>query len=269
MKTDISIQKNIPGVIYSHLEHSTKIGEQFIPQHGLCYIVNGTIKVVDGDTTKTFGSGEIILYRKNFLAKFLKIPSEGEKFLSITVMFDTQSLEEFSRNFNAVYQDHYDATDAVVTLKRTILLSNYFATLMPYFNSSLPEELVNLKRQEALMLILQAQPELVNLLFNFAQPGKIDLEEFMQRNFRFNVSLEKLAFLTGRSLASFKRDFKTAFNTSPVRWLQNKRLQEAFYLINEKKMKPSAFYHEIGFESLSHFSTSFKRKYGVNPSTIK
>lgn len=35
----------------------------------------------------------------------------------------------------------------------------------------------------------------------------------MRQHFRFNVELKQLAYLTGRSLATFKRDFEASLNT--------------------------------------------------------
>jgi AraC family transcriptional regulator, exoenzyme S synthesis regulatory protein ExsA len=105
-------------------------------------------------------------------------------------------------------------------------------------------------------------------LFDFGEPGKIDLEAFMIKNYQFNVGLHRFAYLTGRSLATFKRDFEKTFHTSPGNWLLQKRLQEAHYLIKEKGNKPSDVYLEVGFEDLSHFSYAFKNAYGVAPSKI-
>jgi AraC-like DNA-binding protein len=77
------------------------------------------------------------------------------------------------------------------------------------------------------------------------------------------VSVERFAYLTGRSLSAFKRDFKTIFNDTPNRWLIQKRLQEAYFLIDRKKQKPSDIYLELGFETLSHFSYAFKKQFGL------
>jgi AraC-like DNA-binding protein len=90
----------------------------------------------------------------------------------------------------------------------------------------------------------------------------------MEKNFHFNVQLKRFAYLTGRSLATFKRDFEKLFKTTPNRWLQQRRLQEAYYLIKEKGKAPSDIYLELGFQDLSHFSFAFKKSYGVAPSRI-
>lgn len=132
----------------------------------------------------------------------------------------------------------------------------------------LPAPLIRLSQQEALQLLLHAHPDLSHVLFDFGQPGKIDLETFLRQNFRFNVGLGQLAYLTGRSLATFKRDFAKLYHISPTRWLYQKRLEEAHYLLQEEHQRPSDVYHEVGFESLAHFSTAFKQFFGRPPSSV-
>jgi AraC-like DNA-binding protein len=120
--------------------------------------------------------------------------------------------------------------------------------------------------KEGVKLLLHAMPGLSTFLFDFSAPYKIDLEKFMLSNFHFNVPVEKFAQLTGRSLASFKRDFQKIFGMAPRQWLQEKRLVEARHLIEKRNGKPSAIYLDLGFESLSHFSHSFKKRFGKAPS---
>jgi len=143
-------------------------------------------------------------------------------------------------------------------------------SLQPYEQIYQPgnEHLLSLKLKESIMILLKANPELQDILFDFSEPGKIDLEAFMNKNFHFNVELKRFAYLTGRSLATFKRDFEKIFYLSPSRWLQQRRLQEAYYLIKEKGSAPSDVYLDVGFEDLSHFSFAFKKQYGIAPSRV-
>jgi AraC-like DNA-binding protein len=90
----------------------------------------------------------------------------------------------------------------------------------------------------------------------------------MNKNYQFNVELKRFAYLTGRSLATFKRDFEKTFHTTPGKWLQQRRLQQAHYLIKQKRQAPSEVYLELGFEDLSHFSFAFKKAFGVAPSKV-
>lgn len=90
----------------------------------------------------------------------------------------------------------------------------------------------------------------------------------MLKNYQYNVPIENFAKLTARSLASFKRDFQKIFENSPRKWMKEKRLSEAYYLIEKKQQKPTDIYLDLGFENLSHFYSSFKEKFGVTPAMI-
>lgn len=217
--------------------------------------------------SKIFKKDEFVFNVGNRLAKIKKSPEPDGLFKSIVVFMDKELLQNFFKNYHAKEVTN-KMKDSVFSMKPNILLKNYFDSLLPYFDMELPETLVALKKNEAIMLLINECPELANILFNFSAPGKIDLERFMNRNFKYNTKIKSYAYLTGRSLATFKRDFQKVFNTSPHRWLQRKRLEEAYYMIKEKGQKPSDVYMEVGFETLSHFSYSFKRFFGVNPSSI-
>ncbi len=150
------------------------------------------------------------------------------------------------------------------------MIEDFISSLKPYYKGvmELDEAFEDLKYEELLIILLKNQPELAGLFFDFGMPDKINLEEFMNRNYKFNVSLERFAFLTGRSLSAFKRDFKTTFNDTPSRWLVKKRLEEAYYLIDKKNVKPSNIYLDLGFEDLSHFSFAFKKLFRLTPTEL-
>jgi len=105
-------------------------------------------------------------------------------------------------------------------------------------------------------------------LANFEKPGKIDLIRFMEKNYMFNVTMEKFGYLTGRSLTTFKRDFQNAFKSTPQRWLTKKRLELVHYQFTEKKKSPVEVYYEVGFENLSHFSYALKKQFGYTPTSL-
>ncbi|HEX4375385.1 MAG TPA: AraC family transcriptional regulator [Puia sp.] len=46
-------------------------------------------------------------------------------------------------------------------------------------------------------------------------------------------------------------------------------MTEAYRLIKEKGQRPADIYIDVGFENLSHFYYSFKKKYGISPSELK
>ncbi len=81
----------------------------------------------------------------------------------------------------------------------------------------------------------------------------------------YNLTLEEYAKLCGRSLASFKRDFEKIYQTTPGKWLKEKRLAHAKFLLETTDLNISEIVMEAGFENTSHFARIFKNQYGHPP----
>ncbi len=259
-------QEDLHGIQRACYAKSSKAGEQFIKEHGVSYIVSGEMEAYDGNTKHIYRKGDIILYRKNALIRFVKYPQQDEDFEAVSVILDENLLKEFAE----VYKLSCDKNpkESLYKLNQDELITSFFKNIEDWFGNKISHGLAEIKKKEMIFLLLRNNQNLKNILFNFGIPGKINLEAFMNNNFRFNVPLSQFAFLTGRSLASFKRDFEKVFQTSPNRWLQQKRLEEAYYLLENKKMKSKDIYLEVGFETLSHFSYAFKNRFGVSPSSL-
>jgi AraC-like DNA-binding protein len=262
-------EKKAQQIVYSCYFTRSREGEQFVPEHVFSYQLSGTLTLNDGDKIYTVNEGEFRFCKRNHLIKFIKQPGNSGEFKTVTVYLNQDTLRSFSMEYG-YKSSHHDNNDALLQLKPHPLYKSYMESLLPYhqLNEQGNEQLMSLKLREAIFILLKANPELKDVLFDFSEPGKIDLEAFMNRNFHFNVQMKRFAYLTGRSLATFKRDFEKIFHASPSRWLQQRRLQEAHYLIKEKGKAPSAIYLDVGFEDLSHFSFAFKKAYGVAPSKV-
>jgi AraC-like DNA-binding protein len=149
-------------------------------------------------------------------------------------------------------------------------LQSVFASLLPYLELEhrLPENLLTVKITEVLEILRSLDPHSDGVLADFSEPGKLNLVEFMEANYMFNMPLATFSYLTGRSLTTFKRDFKKAFQLSPQRWLTQRRLTLAHYQLAEKRRKPVDLYLEVGFENLTHFSYAFKKQFGYPPTAL-
>ena len=126
----------------------------------------------------------------------------------------------------------------------------------------------NHKIEECINVLTYLRPGLHNWFSRMNSLQRINLKDFMECHYQDNLPLEQLAQASGRSLSTFRRDFLKVFGTTPGKWLLTKRLEEAYVLIKEKKIKPSEFLLDLGFESFSHFSRSFKAYFGIQPSIL-
>lgn len=239
-----------------------------INQHALVSVISGEMKIIQTGHSYIFRSGDTFLIPRNQLARVTKYPADGQPYRAVSVYFTLDFLRKY---YTSQKIDHNSQDIPKIKLfDPHPLLDSLFSSLLPYFNlaDELPAAIAAGKVQEAIAILRTIDPGIDRILGHFEEPGKIDLEDFMEKNYMFNMSAEKFGYLTGRSLTTFKKDFKKVFSTTPQKWLTKKRLELAHYQIAEGKQKPSAVYFEAGFENLSHFSFAFKKQFGYNPTHI-
>jgi len=239
-----------------------------VEQHLLVWLISGETKIVKGDSTYWFGPEDALLFPRNQLVTVVNYPKDGLPHQSAVMHLTKKRLTDFYT------KNRVDVKQTQVPTFRTFgkhpLLKSCLTSLIPYFDLEEPlsEPIASLKIEEAITILRTIDPSIDYLLANFDEPGKISLTDFMEHNYMFNMSMDKFGYLTGRSLTTFKRDFKKTFQTTPQKWLTEKRLELAHYQIREKKRKPSEVYLEVGFENLSHFGYAFKKRFGHAPTEL-
>jgi len=240
--------------------------EQFVPEHVLAFQASGETHIFHQNGTLILKKGQLMLARKNQFAKSFKTPANDGEYKAFSVILKAEDLQKYAAQQQIDIAKKYEG-DSNIVLASDAFLESYFQSLFPYLNhpGKGSEHMTFSKIAEAIALILNNDPSLESFLFDFVEPYKINLEAFMEKNYQYNASIENFAKLTGRSLAAFKRDFTAQFRTTPAKWLKNKRLEEAYYLIHQKNRKSADIYLDLGFENLSHFYTAFKDKYGMTP----
>lgn len=243
--------------------------EQFVSEHVISYQISGETHIEHQNGAIVLKEGQLMISHRNQLAKAFKYPAKNKEYRSLSVMLHLERLRKFGMDHHYPLDKKYNGVPNVL-LKSNAFMDGFFQSLVPYVEqaSQVSKQMEAIKVNEILTLLLETHPELKTFLFDFSEPFKIDLEAFMQKNYQYNVPIENFAKLTGRSLASFKRDFQKIFDSSPRKWLQEKRLYEAYNLLAKKQRKPADIYLDLGFENLSHFYSSFKEKFGVTPAMI-
>lgn len=124
---------------------------------------------------------------------------------------------------------------------------------------------MQLKLLEGVYALLHTDQSFFPTLFDFTEPWKIDILDFLNENYMYDLTLEEIASFTGRSLSTFKRDFKKVSDLSPEKWLIRRRLEAAREMLHQTDKSVSDVSAEVGFKNLSHFSAAFKRQFGKSP----
>ena len=237
----------------------------------LFYVVEGNKIWHTAQKSYAIGSETCVFVRKgawifeNFLDKgfcvvLFFIP---DKFICDTLRTKSKPLNSSGQKF-----------EPVMILEKSDALSGFFQSFAAYFSGAHEPDpsLLELKFKE-LILTIADNPANIEVLSYFCsllhEPQHLTLQRVMEDNFCFNLSLDKYAALCNRSLSTFKRDFEKIYHTKPGKWLLEKRLNYALLLLRNHHKTISEVVFECGFESVSHFSRSFKARFDLSPSSFK
>ena len=257
--------------------------EEMVSEHMLVYLCSGELDLIAPDKKYHLKKGDSFFIKRNHLVKKIKQPSKnGEPFKGLFLQLKMPFLKRMLHEHNItvpLVSNPITAKSTYVMLEKHPFLNGLFSSLEQYFDAQQypsyfdaqqypSKELMETKLQEAVFTLLQLRPDLGQVLFDFSEPWKTNLEDFMNKNYKCDLTVEEFAHYTGRSLSTFKKDFAEVFHNTPSRWIVKRRLEEAKCLMEKLGKKPADVYLEVGFKNLSHFSTAFKREFGISPSGI-
>lgn len=93
--------------------------------------------------------------------------------------------------------------------------------------------------------------------------------EYLLENLENPPTLPALAKLAGLNEYKLKHGFKELFNTTAFNFVAEQRLELArTYLLDQHKTV-GEIAHMLGYSSIQHFSTAFKKKFGCSPNKAR
>lgn len=87
----------------------------------------------------------------------------------------------------------------------------------------------------------------------------------MREHYREPLSMPELAKTVGMSASSFHAHFKAIIGTTPLQYQKHIRLTKAHDLLCQGRQSVSATSYAVGYESPTHFSRDYSRKFGHSP----
>ena len=244
----------------------------FLTEHTLFFIIQGQ-KVFHFDHhTVTVNCDELILLKRGIYSISEFIP-ENRCFEALMIFIPDKLLKRIA--FESA--SHKTAGKGIprpyVLVKTNKFLDDFRSQYMNYFGNGTEqkERLLQLKLQEVFMLLAStpARHEIAAFLSSCINKDKIDIEYIVRAHLLQPLTLADFAKLSMRSLASFKRDFKKQFQTSPRQWINRQRVTHAKTLLQATNKAVSEIAFECGFENVSHFIRVFKKEFGCTPNKAR
>lgn len=161
------------------------------------------------------------------------------------------------------------SNDMLFEINVNAITRAFFYSIVPYFQQQPQpsENLLELKFKELLFSILSdpANGQLLSYVNNMSDQYRPLLQEIMEANFTFNLTLPEFARIAQRSLATFKREFTEIYHITPGKWLAQKRIGHAKHLLDTSKKNVNEIAYDSGFENSTHFSRVFKEHFALSP----
>lgn len=239
-------------------------------EHTLIYIQSGELEITDGGRKVVLHPGDCAFMRRDNRMWLQKRVKGGTHYRSVVMKFSREYLKEYYQSLDPrdiPADSRRDKSSLVKFPSNRLDVRSLFESLVPYLDAGVApaDEILKMKMAEGMFAILNTDKSLYASLFDFVDPWKIDIADFMEKNYMNDLSLEEMAYYTGRSLATFKRDFKKISDLTPRKWLIRRRLEAARELIRKGGRRVSEVCFDVGFKNLSHFSKLYKEMYGIAP----
>lgn len=246
-------------------------GTMFLEQHILMMVLDGIATLRYGKQTYVVHKNEMILLKKATSVHYEKEgnPDNADIFDSLMFCLKDDLLKEFiTLQTVSIPRISEEIRNTVYPMDECLIAFAY--SLKPYFNNpaSINRGLLRLKVMEMLYNVSACSTNMFRQILLLRQPVRMDIRTVVEQYYASPVTLLELAYLSGRSLSSFKRDFHTTYNMPPAQWIRKHRLSKAKEMLQNTKLPVSEVCYSLGFENPTHFSRIFKEQYGVSPSDI-
>lgn len=262
---------NYSDILFVYRFREGEIRHHSVNDHTLVYVYSGEMTIEYEEKTTNLYAGDCVFLSRNHKVKVSAHPYNGIELKSVFLTFTRPLLIRYCHQMDKslLPSPKGKRMPNVVLLEKDLHVQSLFQALSTFFIAweKPTKQYMELKEIEGIEALIAINSRFCINLFDFIGPWKISIPDFMEQNFTENLSVKEMARFTGRSIATFKRDFKQTSNLTPQRWVTNRRLKEAHKLM-ENGRTPNEIYLSLGFKSLSHFSTAFKRQYGKSPNEL-
>lgn len=235
-------------------------------QNTFSFLIEGNKEFIFDNSDLSINNQKFLIMKSGHCLMTEKL-SEIKNYRSILLFFSNETLSKFIQKFEinniepkeykSVYSFNYDKfikrfVDSLIDISK--------------LSKTVQKKIIEVKFEEIMLYLIELHG--THILYSLTSNNDNLTQNFtrtVESNQLKKLTLKELAFLCNMSISTFKREFEKHYSESPIKWFQNKRLEHAYYLLNQKHKKSSEIYFEVGYENLSSFIQAYKSKYNKTP----
>lgn len=129
------------------------------------------------------------------------------------------------------------------------------------------DQMIKLKLEMLLIeLVRSKMTEKTRVDSEIFDPKTHEIYNYVNKNFRENITLGELCFIFGTNKTTLCSSFKKAYGDTVVGYINSLKIKEAKKLLREGEYNLTEISQKLGFSSVHYFSRMFKKQQGVSPS---
>lgn len=236
----------------------------------VCLILQGAKVTTIGDQVTKLAAGDALIVSHDLpVQSKITIASAAKPYLALILSLDLSMIRSLYEQVGSHVQDAPDArslssgpadTELINTISRYLALQDApldAAVLGP-----------SILREIHFRLLMSPTGGMLRSLLSVdshaSRVSKAILK--LRSKFRESLTVADLAQVAGMSQSSFHTHFKLVTGTTPLQYQKDLRMIAARDLLRSGHHSVLAASFEVGYESATHFSRDYQRKFGLPPS---
>ena len=235
----------------------------------ICLILQGCKEMNAGDRFVSLAEGDALLVSHDLpVTSRITQASPQEPYRALIISLDLGILRSLYEQVADAVSDTHSATSLSASAADPAWIKPVVRYL-ELMDAPLDERVLGpmiLKEIHYRLLLSPIGGMLRNLLSVDSHASRIAKSiQQIRANFREPLVIRELAQVAGMSQSSFHEHFKSVTGTSPLQYQKDLRMIEARMLLERGVPSVSVAGFEVGYESPTHFSRDYSRKFGCSP----
>lgn len=261
---------------YVAIPPTRQIGLHAQPTWELSYVLIGHGQRLIGNTTSAFREGDLVLVPPDVQHCWYFSPESADTEGNITCI-SIQFPPELLYRLSSVFPELSEILGRYLQLQDAISFS-------PLAAEAIVAKVLSMKDMDTAHRVAR-MPDLLVCIADHISTSQVvgrkeecdimrnrlmQIQTFVACNYAHNISLGEIAAHLKMSRASFVSFVRGALGCTFISYLNEHRLQQAYYLLthNTLQRSVSSIGYSVGFQSILHFNHLFKRRYGCSPKQI-